>query len=174
MFAVAPGGGGGKGPGSCKPSRAGDKGVAGVQWLVAGPGDTTGSGLPAGGDKSCGGGNRLGAVLVGRRVLSPEAVPAGTGVWRAAEAGLAGAIPLLKLESVPLGNEVVDAGVAAWPGGSVGVPGKPIAGGDVAETLRSATPGRQSPQSDMRQPVVTNTNIPPRQAAMPSHRGGFP
>lgn len=174
MLPVAPGGGGGKGPGSCKLSGAGDNGVAGAQLLIAEPDVPDGGEPPGGEDKSCGGGNCKAEPLVGISVLPPDVVPAGVGTRRVAEAGLAGTMPLLIRESELRGVEAGGVEAAAGPGGSVGVPGKPIAGGDGEETLRSGIAGRHSSQSGVRHPVVISRNKPPKHAAMPSLRGGCP
>lgn len=173
MLPIAPGGGGGRGPGSCKPSGAGDNGVAGAQLLFPGADVPAAGGPPTGADKSCGGGNCGAEPLAGITVLPPEAVPAGGGTRRAAEAGLAGTMPLLRRESELGGVEGGGVEAVAGPGGSVGVPGKPTGGCDVEESMRLGPRERHASHSDVRHPVVMSKNKLPKHAALPSHRGGF-
>lgn len=174
MLPIAPGGGGGRGPGSCKPSGAGDNGVAGAQLLFPGADVPAAGGPPTGADKSCGGGNCGAEPLAGITVLPPEAVPAGGGTRRAAEAGLAGTMPLLRRESELRGVEAGAVEAEAGPGGSVGVPGKPTAGGDVEERRRPGPRERHASHSGVRHPVVISKNKLPKHAAMPSRRSGYP
>jgi hypothetical protein len=174
MLPDAPGGGGGRGPGSPKPTGAGDNGVAGAQLLIAELGVPDGGEPPGGEDKSCGGGNCRAEPWAGITVLPPEALPGETGTRRVAEAGLAGATPLPMRESELRGVEADGVEAEAGPGGSVGVPGKPTAGGDVEERRRPGPRERQASHSDVRHPVVISKNKLPKHAAMPSHRGGCP
>ncbi len=174
ILLVAPGGGGGKGPGSPKPTGAGDNGVAGAQLLIAEPDVPDGGEPPGGEDKSCGGGNCRAEPLAGITALPPDVFPAEAGTRRVAEAGLAGTVPLLMRESELRGAEVGAVEAAAGPGGSVGVPGKPIAGGDVEEISWPGPRERHASHSGVRHPVVISRNKLPKHAAMPSRRGGCP
>ena len=177
---MAPGGGGGRGPGSCKPTGAGDpgaedRGVAGAQLLMAGV-EAEGQLLPpTDRDKSWGGGS--GACEPPVDIKPPPELLAGdAGSRRVPDVKFAPVVPepVPDRESRPLFGVVVDREWADGPGGSVGVPGKPTVGLDVGITFLSKVPRRHSSHSMVRHPVVINNTMPLRLAAMLNPRSGKP